>query len=282
MRPGRTLPLRLAPLPGEALDSWLDALAHRLKVPLTDLCRGLGLPGGPHSVLRASDIPANRVVLLRDHEAQAISAAAGVPVPVLYAMTMARYDGCAIMIDNASRRVGIRTLWGRGRGSRYCPGCLTATGGRWQVRWRLTWSFACTTHQRLLADTCPKCDRIPGFRASESHLPPSPGYCEAPVPLPGENQPPGRPRHRRCGADLSQAPALQIPPGHPVLAAQQIIDQLIDGDTADFGLYAAAPQPTITALADLRAIAGRVITHALHREIPSDMAADHGRKVLFR
>jgi hypothetical protein len=123
-------------------------------------------------------------VLLRDHEAQAISAATGVTVPLLHAMTMARYDRRAIMIDHASRRVSLRALWGRGRGSRYCPGCLTDTGGRWQLRWRLTWSFACTTHQRLLADTCPACDSIPGFRASESHLPPSPGYCEAPVPCP--------------------------------------------------------------------------------------------------
>src|SRR5215468_9634908 len=39
------------------------------EVPLTDLCWSLGLPGGPHSVLRKDDIPANRVVLLRDHEA---------------------------------------------------------------------------------------------------------------------------------------------------------------------------------------------------------------------
>ena len=274
MKPGRTLPLRLAPLPGEALDSWLDALAHRLKVPLTGLCWALGLPCGPHSVLRSHDIPANRVVLLRDHEARAISAAAGVPVPALHAMTMARYDRRAIMIDHASRRVSLRALWGRGRGSRYCPGCLADTGGRWQVRWRLTWSFACTTHQLLLADTCPACDSIPGFRASESHLPPSPGYCEAPVSLPGESQRPAQRRHQRCGTDLAQTPTLQIPAGHPVLAAQQVLDQLIDGDTAAFGLYAAGPQSGITRLADLRAIAGRVITHALHREIPGDMSSD--------
>ena len=198
MKPGRTLPLRLAPLRGEALDSWLDALAHRLKVPLTDLCWSLGLPGGPHSVLRKDDIPANRVVLLRDHEAQAISAAAGVAVPLLHAMTMARYDRRAIMIDHASRRVSLRAMWGRGRGSRYCPGCLADTGGRWQLRWRLTWIFACTAHQQLLSDTCPACDRIPGFRGGESHLPPFPGHCEAPVPLPGESQ-------RPVGAAISAA-----------------------------------------------------------------------------
>lgn len=40
----RTLPLRLEPLPGEALDSWLEALAHRLHTPLGNLMAGLGLP----------------------------------------------------------------------------------------------------------------------------------------------------------------------------------------------------------------------------------------------
>ena len=197
-------------------------------MPLTDLHWSLGLPGGPHNVLRKDDIPANRVVLLRDHEAQAISAATGVPVPTLHSMTMARYEQRAIMIDQASRRVSLRAMWGRGRGSRYCPGCLADTGGRWQLRWRLTWSFACTTHQRLLADTCPACDSIPGFRASESHLPPSPGYCEAPVPLPEENRRPGWRRHRRCGTDLARTATLEIPPGHPVLAAQRVFDELID------------------------------------------------------
>jgi hypothetical protein len=125
------------------------------------------------------------------------------------------------------------------------------------------------------------CDSVPGFRASESFLPPSPGYCEAPVSLPGESRRPGS-RHRRCGAGLARASTLQIPAGHPVLAAQQVLDELIDGDTASFGLYEAAPQATITALADLRAIAGRVITHALHREIPGDMAADHVTAELHR
>jgi len=110
--------------------------------------------------------------------------------------------------------------------------------------------------------------RLPGQREPPAAVP---GLLRGPVPLPGESQRPGRRRHQRCGTDLARTPALQIPSGHPVLAAQQIIDQLIDGGTAGFGLYEAAPQATITALADLRAIAGRVITHALDREIPGDM-----------
>jgi hypothetical protein len=44
MTPVRTFPIRLAPLPGEALDSWLEALAHRLDVRLGDVLDDLGLP----------------------------------------------------------------------------------------------------------------------------------------------------------------------------------------------------------------------------------------------
>ena len=39
----RTLPIRLDPLPGEALDSWLETLAFRMQRPVGDLLRSLGL-----------------------------------------------------------------------------------------------------------------------------------------------------------------------------------------------------------------------------------------------
>src|SRR4029077_3158541 len=43
--------------------------------------------------------------------------------------------------------------------ARFCLTCLSETGGRWQLWWRLRWAFACPNHQCLLADTCPRCDR---------------------------------------------------------------------------------------------------------------------------
>lgn len=43
----RTLPIRLAPLPGEALDGWLEALAERLH---TNRLRPLPVRGGDHSI----------------------------------------------------------------------------------------------------------------------------------------------------------------------------------------------------------------------------------------
>ncbi|MGW4838612.1 TniQ family protein [Streptomyces globisporus] len=271
----RTLPLRLAPVPGEALDSWLDALAHRLKVPLADLCRAIGLKGGPHSVYKRDDIPANRVVLLRDPEAEAISAATGIAVSDLHAMTLARYNQRAILIDHATRRVNNHAMWARGRGSRYCPDCLAISGGRWQLRWRLPWSFACTAHARLLAEACPSCERDHSFAASQTHLPPTPGRCASPVPLPGQGDRTGRRvRHTRCDTDLATAVTLLLPADHSVLRAQQVLDELIDTDIAAFGLYGPEPQPTFKAFADLRAIAGRVVASTLRYGLPTSLAHD--------
>ena len=37
MTPVRTLPIRVPPLPGEAIDSWLEAIAHRTDTTFVDL-----------------------------------------------------------------------------------------------------------------------------------------------------------------------------------------------------------------------------------------------------
>jgi len=40
----RTLPIRLAPKPEEAFDSWMERYAARLQVPLANLIEAIGLP----------------------------------------------------------------------------------------------------------------------------------------------------------------------------------------------------------------------------------------------
>lgn len=39
----RTLPIRAAPIDGEALDSWLEAIAHRTHTAFADLLSAVGL-----------------------------------------------------------------------------------------------------------------------------------------------------------------------------------------------------------------------------------------------
>jgi len=242
--------------------SWLEAVAHRLTVPLNDLMWAIGLPGGAH---RRSNRPGgtDRTIALLPAEAAAIAAATGLDEASVHAATLAAYDQRAVLLDPATRQVNIRTLWGRGQGSRYCPDCLAATGGRWQLRWRLSWSFACPIHQRLLADNCPSCGQSQRFRSSAQHHPPQPGHCENPIHPAGHGQGRGPARaHARCGADLSRAATITLPRDHPVLRAQRLLDDLIDTGKAAFGIYATQPQPALTALTDIRAIAGRAIAHA--------------------
>lgn len=272
----RSLPIRVPPLAGEALDSWFDALAHRLHVPVADLLPPLGLPRAVRrGADRALDIPADWSILLRPAEVARIAAATAVPADTITAMTLAVYDQRAVLIDTATRRVNIRSLWGRGTGSRYCPDCLTETGGRWRLSWKLNWSFACLTHCRLLADRCPDCDRAQRTRTSGEPEPPRPGRCAHPVD-PRDRRPLRRWTgvHIRCHADLSNTATLPLPAGHPALQAQQLLDDLFASDVADFGVYTDRPQPAITALADIRSIAGRTIAYLQHHDPAGILPAD--------
>ena len=58
MSPGRTLPLRVPIMAGEALDSWLEALARRSQVTVGTLVTALGwrMPSSPGGLV--AGIPA--------------------------------------------------------------------------------------------------------------------------------------------------------------------------------------------------------------------------------
>jgi DNA-binding transcriptional ArsR family regulator len=184
--PPRTLPLRVPPVPGEALDSWLEALARRHQVTVGTLVTALGwhMPGSPGGLV--AGLPAQ---VLRRLEQQA-----GLPAGRLDDAVLDRYLPLA-----AARR----------RGSRYCPSCLAERDGRWLLAWRLGWTFACTTHGVLLCDTCPSCGQAPRGRAGRAGLNP-PGTCANTIK-----------RHEYCGADLRQVIPGRLAPGNPVLAAQR-------------------------------------------------------------
>ena len=184
--PARTLPLRVPIVPGEALDSWLEALARRHQVTVGTLVAALRwhMPASPGGLV--AGIPAQ---VLRRLEHQA-----GLPA--------GRLDGA--VLDHY-----LPTGPARRRGSRYCPSCLAESDGRWLLAWRLGWMFACTAHDVLLCDTCPACGQAPRGRADRAGLNP-PGSCANTIN-----------RHEQCGADLRKATAGRLAPGHPVLAAQR-------------------------------------------------------------
>ncbi len=254
----RTLPMRVPPRPGEALDSWLESIAVRLDMPLRAIIGPLGL-----ARVRAAGNkkvkPPEWVVCLRPQEAQHLSAVTGVDAAVLRSMTLQSFDGQAIRLDLARRAVEPVVLWGR-RGSRFCPDCLAADGGRWQIRWRLGWSFACVTHQRLLADTCPRCLRPARLKMPSLTLVPAPGRCG--LPQLGAARKLFTPR---CDHPLADTPTMRLPTDSPIIEAQQLINELLTDPLACPKLLPFYPTEQATAgqfFTDLKALAAKVLARA--------------------
>ena len=192
---GRTLPLRVPIVPGEALDSWLEALARRHQVTVGTLVTALGwhMPGSPGGLV--AGVPAQVLRRLEDQ--------AGLPAGRLDGAVLDRY-----LPLGATRR----------HGSRYCPSCLAERDGRWLLSWRLGWIFACTAHGVLLCDTCPACGQAPRGRAGRAGLNP-PGSCANTIK-----------RNNCCGADLREATPRRLGTDHPVLAAQRWTGTLLTLD----------------------------------------------------
>jgi hypothetical protein len=243
----RTLPLRLSPLPDEPIDSWLEAYCRRLNVTTGMLLAALGLRTHPHELHGVPDY----TVLLHPAESRRLADAGGVEVAQLHAMTLRRYDGHVLRVDEARRVVGRSAWWARTRGSRYCPRCLLERDGRWLLRWRLSWVFVCTEHGVLLNDSCPACGRIPRkIATSHSSLRPA-GTC------PGTAD-------RPCGVDLRTVDPLRLPGDDPLLAIQRWINTLLSaveaGTTAEL---AAAPA---VVFGDLRVVGGWLLRHAAEED----------------
>ncbi|MEU4235669.1 TniQ family protein, partial [Nonomuraea sp. NPDC026600] len=189
---------------------------------------------------------------LTDEEAERLARITGTDVDLLHAMTLRRYDGYALALHDSRRVVRRVRLWGRGIGSRYCPQCLTEGDGRWALRWRLTWSIACTRHQVLLAHACPACGQWPHRRRFFTH---DVAQHECSARKPGTRT--------ICRADLTQSPVISLTSDNPVLSAQKWINGLLDqieADVRDPGLR--------HAFTNLTAIA----THSLLRAEPGDFS----------
>lgn len=258
----RSLPIRVAPLPDEAIDSWLESMASRLSGSWGEMLDALDLP------VSGGGFPPWTVNPSRE-QLEAISEASGVPASQLRSMVLHRYSGRALVLDGARLTQAASSPWTRRSGSRFCPECLRQSGGRWQLAWRLGWAFACVKHRCLLADTCPACGVVPRIRSMPSCVIPQPGRCG--------NAPTGqrvvrRRRTERCAADLTGVPVAELPVGHPVLAAQQVVDSVISSGFAEFGVYQNNPQVALRALTDIRVLAHKVLTFSsrddLRRHLP--------------
>ncbi|RKN56954.1 LysR family transcriptional regulator, partial [Streptomyces klenkii] len=267
------MPLRRAPLAGEALDSWFEALSAQLRVPMGELLVALGL--------RQEYEPptgwAPWMTRLAPQQAERIAVTTGVSPDILHTMTLQHFDQRALVVDQERQRVNGSFMWGRGSGSgsRFCPECLRENEGRWHLTWRLGWSFVCLTHRRLLADFCPKCASRHRKRPHPSHIIPSPGHCDH------ASRSAETALRIRCLHPLADTETMRFEAGHPALLAQKTLLDVITTGVGAFGVYSGDPQPAMAVLADMRGIARRVLIHMpaprMKRLVPEELVDAHFR-----
>ncbi|QFS90490.1 hypothetical protein FIV07_06990 [Mycobacterium sp. THAF192] len=248
----------MAPQPGESLTSWLCAYAQRNDVTWRQMLTATGL----HR--RAGDMEyIGWACRLHAHEIDTLSEATGIEPDVPQAMTLNHYATLGVQVVRRPTRVRRGALNRITCLKHFCPQCLHETQGRWQLAWSLDWTFACTHHGRLLADTCPRCLRPPMRPAPLTDTVPNLSRCSQSGDRHGQTV---------CGADLCTDTPSPAPP--EVIAAQEAINDVLDGDITGFTMYVPAKATPAHILADLRALAGDIASTQTHGPDRTDRVAD--------
>ena len=239
------LPVRVEPLAGEAIDSWLEATTHSMDMTLGALVRRLKLPTATRPYW---------LVNLSQDQLREIECATRVTPDIARSMVLEVYDDTALQILELPHRLDAAFPYGPLVWSRFCPGCLAESGGRWQLAWRLGWSFACIKHQCLLVDCCPDCGerqrRYQVYRAV-----PRPVLC-------------------RCSRRLDTVTALGLPANHAISEAQRQITRVLAADAAEFGVFADSLPYAREALAVVRSLANRILNYASVHGLAAVKSAD--------
>lgn len=233
----RVLPIHWAPLPGEALESWLAAFAVRLEVTWGELLDAV-LPVPPGG--KREPKPGSLSAVLRADEVTSIAAATGIVPSAVLAMTLEGSRNCALQADVVSRHVA--TPWGQIYRQRFCPRCLSQTSGRWSLQWRLPWVTVCPRHRCFLHDRCRACGRECDIRSGwfNAYRLPQPEQC-------------------RCTEHLGATPADVLPAHHPVLLMQRKLVDLLTRPSTQVGVYRSLPVSSAQLLADVRILALRIL-----------------------
>ncbi|ADU01806.1 hypothetical protein Mspyr1_52810 [Mycolicibacterium gilvum Spyr1] len=202
-----------------------------MDLPLASLARMLQLSDGKRSSWHIWLSPSQR---------RAMGTATGTSAETIASMTLSDYDGRALRLDPVTRELDPRFPYGALRWSRYCPHCLSDSQDRWQIRWRLGWSFACLKHNVLLLDACPTCHARPRRRQTFRGLP-EPGLCN-------------------CGYRLKDAPTTMMESDDPILDGQRTVAHVIARNAAGPALLQGAS--TRDTLEAIRSISNRVLNYA--------------------
>lgn len=136
---------------------WLQSAISRWAWSIFGVSRGALLDS-----FGLSELPENEIRQLgnspNDDVLNNIALSIHLPVKTLYAMTMEGASHYRVDVPRSDApTIATRYLWARNRGTRYCPDCLRERPGVFPAEWRLTWTFVCLRHERILLDACPEC-----------------------------------------------------------------------------------------------------------------------------
>jgi hypothetical protein len=148
---------------------------------------------GRTQLLRERELPSMRWESpLRDfaeHDYERVAELTDVPVERLRRMTFQRWHHLGLA-PSSDKRGHQGGAWARTNLHRYCPECLVEREGIHRIHWRVVWSFACIRHQLVLAGADP---------LSGPYGPPAEAW-----------------------------PSVRLPLDHPILVAQQAVDDVLD------------------------------------------------------
>ncbi|BAJ28183.1 MULTISPECIES: TniQ family protein [Kitasatospora] len=204
----RRLPTVVAPLPGEALTSWLLAVMELSGIEGSEAARLFGLGGG-RFMHATTDVWLRR---LTEPQLAGLSQSTGLPAEWISGLTFERlYSN----IPLSALQDGSRNAWRYGYVSRdqirICPSCVGARQGRWSLVWHLPWVLVCPIHSLYLRDAC-DCGKI--FRPPRRTM--EVGTC----PITGS----ARARTEKgCGRPLSTLPAVYVENPHLIRAQERLL-----------------------------------------------------------
>lgn len=258
----RTLPLRVAPLPEESLESWLEALARRMSARWGEVTEAVGLTDAGCRKLRDPNRHAHHIAPT-ERQWPVLANATGIELLAARRMTV----GALMSVPNGvplPRSVYLPS-------SRFCPQCLAERDGRWRTWWWLRWGFACPDHECLLLSECPACGRSQRVRPHPRELVPDPGVCTRTAPSGGRLP-------ERCSQSLANANVVALSAGHPAIAVQRDILSILAVGNISNGIYAESPSSVEVFFRDLAALGQRVLRYAepadLRDRLPGDLWAD--------
>ena len=229
------LPISVPPRPDESVESWLEHLADANGLTTAQLLATIRRTGATTRYLTLAPSPETIARL---------AALARVDKTVVYAATLASFDGTALDLtgldpaDRYSYRHVAARGWTPAHGTQICPACIADTGA-WKTTWRLLLVTACTDHGLVLVTECPACGR-PFRDQRHSHLRRVGAATVCGNPL-------GQGPVKQCLQDLTSLP--REPASPTVLATQDRINAALTGQRV---AVLGEPAKPAAYLADLR------------------------------